>query len=259
MRARAGRAVPVALLVLAVLTGLVYGPVGGHDFVNYDDAEYVYENPRVLAGLTLDGVRWAFTESHAANWHPLTWLSHMADVELFGAAPGRHHLVNVVLHVLNALLCFAFLRAATGAAWPSTLVAALFALHPLRVESVAWISERKDLLAGTFFFLTLLAYARYARAPSTGRYLLVALALALGLMAKPMLVTLPCVLLLLDLWPLRRPGRTGAAADAAAVGGARAREAAALRARSRLVAGDDGGPRRKPRPTSASRCAWPTR
>jgi len=195
----------IALLLAAVTFG-VYARIGGHDFINYDDPSYVTKNPRVTDGLTVDGVVWAFTGSHSSNWHPLTSMSHMLDVQLFGLDAGKHHLTGVVLHALNAALCFLALLALTRRAWPSVVVAALFALHPLRVESVAWISERKDLLSGTFFFLTLLAYARYARAPSRGKYATVAACLALGLMSKPMLVTLPFVLLLLDRWPLERSG-----------------------------------------------------
>ena len=198
-------------LALAALTFVLYWPTRGAGFVDYDDGAYVTQNPDVNAGLTLDGLRWAFTAHHSANWHPLTWLSHMLDCELFGLDAGAHHLVGAGLHALNAALCLLALRALSRRLLPSVVVAALFAFHPLRVESVAWISERKDVLSGTFFFLTLLAYARYARAPSWGRHALVALGLALGLLAKQMLVTLPVVLLLLDRWPLERQ-RAGARA-----------------------------------------------
>ncbi len=194
----------IALCLFAGALAL-YLPVRGHGFIAYDDGLYVAENPHVASGWSARGVRWAFTSaSYADNWHPLTWLSHMLDVELFGLDPGPHHLVNACLHALNAVLLFVALRALTREVWPSALVAALFAVHPLRVESVAWIAERKDLLAGTFWMLALLAYARYARAPSPARYSRVALAFALGLMAKPATVTLPFVLLLLDVWPLGR-------------------------------------------------------
>ena len=176
-----------------------------YPFVVYDDDDYVYANPVVCAGLTADGVRWAFTSTaHAYNWHPLTWLSHMVDVELFGLDPGAHHLVNVGFHAINAVLLFLALRSLSGAFWPPALVAALFALHPLRVESVAWIAERKDVLAGTFWMATLLAYAHYVRAPSLRRYVVVVACVALGLLAKPTVVSLPFVLLLLDAWPLGR-------------------------------------------------------
>jgi tetratricopeptide (TPR) repeat protein len=207
-RAPAGPASP--RLVLALCLGLVlavgalYAQTARHEFVSFDDGAYLTENPRVAGGLTAENVRWAFTRFHSANWHPLTWVSHQLDVELFGLAPGPHHLVNAALHALNAVLCFVFLRRATGSTWTSALVALLFAVHPQRVESVAWASERKDVLSGTFFFLTLLAYERHARAPGLGHYGLVALCFALGLLSKPMLVTLPIVLLLLDVWPLQR-------------------------------------------------------
>ena len=191
-----------AVLLLATVT--LYSSVSGFDFVNYDDNEYVYDNPVVSQGLTWEGVTWAFGEFHLANWQPLTWLSHMLDVELFGLEAGRHHLGNVLLHAINAVLLFLFLFRTTGAVGPAFVVAALFAVHPLKVQSVAWISERKDVLSGLFFMLTLLAYARYARAPAVGRYVAVLLLFATGLLVKPMLVTLPFVFLLLDLWPLRR-------------------------------------------------------
>lgn len=197
-------------LALAVLTFLVYAPVARHEFVNYDDADYLTENRQVQDGLTARGVVWAFTTGHASNWHPLTWFSHMLDWQLFGDRPGAHHLVSAALHALNGWLLFAALRALTGAYWRSLLVAGIFALHPLHVESVAWASERKDVLSALFFLLTLRAYASYARrrdrnTPGWGRaYGLVLLAYALGLLSKPMLVTTPFVLLLLDVWPLRR-------------------------------------------------------
>lgn len=193
----------VALGLLA-LVWAVFGQVRNHAFIDYDDGEYVYENAHVKDGLAAEGVVWAFTTTYAANWHPLTWLSHMADVELFGLDAGWHHLVNVLLHGLNAVLLFLVLRSMTGAPWRSAFVAALFAIHPLHVESVAWVAERKDVLSASFWFLTMGAYVRYARRPGPGRYALVLAALALGLLAKPMLVTLPFVLLLLDVWPLRR-------------------------------------------------------
>jgi len=194
-----------ALLVLAV--GALYAQTFRHGFVSFDDGSYIAKNPHVNGGLSLENARWAFTEFHSANWHPLTWLSHQLDVQLFALAAGPHHLVSAGLHALNAVLCFLFLRRATGSLWASALVALLFAVHPQRVESVAWAAERKDVLSGTFFFLTLLAWLRYARAPSRTRYALALGCFALGLLAKPMLVTLPLVLLLLDCWPL---GRTGA-------------------------------------------------
>src|SRR5205085_876328 len=155
-------------------------------------------------GLTLKGIGWAFTTFHAGNWHPLTWLSHMLDSQLFGLSASKHLMVNTLIHVANTLLLFFFLKRLTQARWQSALVAALFALHPLHVESVAWAAERKDTLSTFFALLTLLAYIRYTESTSWKRYALVALALALGLMAKPMLVTWPFVLLLLDYWPLAR-------------------------------------------------------
>jgi tetratricopeptide (TPR) repeat protein len=236
--------------VLALATLAVFLPVARHGFVNYDDSDYVSENPRVQSGLKWENVVWAFTTGHASNWHPVTWLSHMLDSQLFGRHAGPQHLVSLGLHIANTLLLFLVLRRMTGALWRSALVAALFALHPLHVEPVAWVSERKDVLSGLFFMLTLWAYVRYAETeslkpkvqglksevgsqwpaapiqasgppviangqqttnhasrltPHASRYYLLSLFLfALGLMSKPMLVTLPFVLLLLDYWPLRR-------------------------------------------------------
>jgi len=184
----------------------VFGRVLGHQFLHFDDNEYIYDNPHVRTGLTLANVGWAMTAYHSNNWHPLTWISHMLDVTLFGLAPGPHHLMNVALHAVNAVLLFALLVRLTGARWRSAFVAAAFAVHPLRVESIAWASERKDVLCGLFALLTIAAYAAYARRPSWPRYGAVVVAYAAGLMAKPMLVTLPFVLLLLDVWPLRRAG-----------------------------------------------------
>jgi protein O-mannosyl-transferase len=200
------RAAAIAAALVG-LVALVYGSVGSHEFVNFDDGEYVYENGQVLAGLTPSGIAWAFTTGYAANWHPLTWVSHMADVSLFGSAPGAHHLVNAALHAANAVLLFAALRALTGASWRSAAVAALFAVHPLNVQSVAWVSERKNVLSTLFWLLAMLAYAAYARRPSPRRMGLVAGLLALGLLCKAMLVSLPLVLLALDYWPLGRFAR----------------------------------------------------
>jgi hypothetical protein len=171
----------------------------------------VYDNHAVVPGLTLHGIAWAFTHTHASNWHPLTWLSHMVDCQLYGLQPAGHHLTSVVLHAVNAILLFLVLRRMTGAFWPSAFVATIFGVHPLRAESVAWVSERKDVLSGTFFVLTLAAYQAYVSRPSRWRYVAVLLALALGLMSKPMLVTVPVVLLLLDYWPLARWTRATAA------------------------------------------------
>jgi protein O-mannosyl-transferase len=191
-------------LLLFVCTWAVYAPALRFDFVNYDDPEYVTNNPHVRAGLTPAGLVWAVHSVEASNWFPLTRLSHMLDCQLFGLLSGGHHFTNILLHVLAAMLLLGFLQRATRALWPSALVAALFALHPLHVESVAWIAERKDVLSACFWFLTLWAYTRYTQRPGAGRYLLTILPFCLGLMAKPMIVTLPFILLLLDGWPLRR-------------------------------------------------------
>jgi protein O-mannosyl-transferase len=193
-------------ICIAVLTWLVFGQTLRHDFVNYDDPRYVYENTRITGGLSISGIAWAFTHIHAMNWHPLTTISHLLDCQLHGLNAGWHHFTNVLLHSLAAILLFLALQQMTGAVWRSAFVAAVFAIHPLRVESVAWIAERKDVLSGVFFMLTLLAYVHYTRAPSLRRYLVVSLVFVLGLMSKPMLVTLPLVLLLLDYWPLCRIG-----------------------------------------------------
>ena len=193
-----------ACLVIALITLAAYWQVFGHDFVNFDDGLYVTKNHHTQAGVTWKGTCWAFSTGHAANWHPLTWLSHMADCEFYGLNPSGHHLTSLLFHIANSLLLFWFLRRVTGAFGRCLFVAALFAVHPLHVESVAWIAERKDVLSTFFGLLALLAYARYADAPGLRRYLLVAILLALGLMAKPMLVTLPVVMLLLDYWPLDR-------------------------------------------------------
>jgi tetratricopeptide (TPR) repeat protein len=223
------RAWIVGLLLVAITLAL-FGQLASHGFINLDDDKYVTENPFVKAGLTVEGIRWAFTTTHAANWHPLTWLSHMLDVRLFGLNPGPHHLVSLLFHLLNTLLLFRLLLRMTKQLWPSAFTAALFAIHPLHVESVAWVAERKDVLSTFFGMLTLWAYLRYANAGGGRRkvggkrleavtsnlqpqssnlkrfslYLLVLLFFALGLMAKPMLVTLPFLLLLLDYWPLGR-------------------------------------------------------
>jgi len=198
---------PYVLLIyvaLALATIVAFEQVRLNKFVNYDDHYYVTENQQVQAGITGESVFWAFTTTHAGNWHPLTWLSHMLDCQLFELNPMWHHLTSLLLHMANTLLLFWVLKRMTSAVWASAFVAAAFALHPLHVESVAWVAERKDVLSGFFWFLTMAAYVRYAERPSVGRYSLVILGLCLGLMAKPMLVTLPFVLLLLDYWPLGR-------------------------------------------------------
>jgi tetratricopeptide (TPR) repeat protein len=191
-------------LVLIVASVFIYAPVGNHDFVTWDDPQYVSENWHVAAGLTWDGLRWAFTTGYMANWHPLTWLSYMIDVQLFGLTAAPHLFVSLLLHILNTLLLFGLLHEMTGEIGRSGFVAALFATHPLHVESVAWISERKDVLSTLIGLLALWAYLEYTRRPGRIRYLRVLLLFALGLMAKSMLVTLPLVMLLLDYWPLRR-------------------------------------------------------
>ncbi len=191
-------------LALSLATLAVYLQTYRHGFVAYDDNEYVYQNPMVQAGVTAAGLAWALTSFYASNWFPLTWWSHMLDCQLFGLDAGAHHLVNLALHLASTLILFVSLYRMTGQPWRSGLVAGIFAIHPLHVESVAWVAERKDVLSTLFAMLTLLAYVRYTELPTRRRFALVALALALGLMAKPMLVTLPFVLLLLDYWPLRR-------------------------------------------------------
>lgn len=191
-------------LFLALATFMSFWQLNLCDFINFDDPDYVTNNPYVKNGLTWEGIRWAVTSGHAANWHPLTWLSHMLDVQLFGLNPYGHHLVNLLFHIANTLLLFFVLHRMTKALWRSAIVAALFALHPLHVESVAWVSERKDVLSAFFWMLTMGAYSYYVERPGIRRYLPVLLLFALGLTAKPMLVTLPFVLLLLDYWPLGR-------------------------------------------------------
>jgi tetratricopeptide (TPR) repeat protein len=213
-----------ACLLLALGTLALYWPVTGYPFINFDDAEYISDNPVVQAGLTWEGLKWAFNGIHVSNWHPLSWLSHMLDCQLFGLKAGGHHLVNLLFHIANTLLLFVFLRNTTGALWRSAFVAALFAWHPLHVESVAWIAERKDVLSTFFWLLALLAYTRYAKSvagdecrvtsegaappPATRSpslfYALALLCSAAALLSKPMAVTLPFTLLLVDLWPLNR-------------------------------------------------------
>src|SRR5881275_300479 len=194
----------IIYLFLAAISVTVFGQTIRYSFVNFDDDLYVYNAPGIQAGLTLKGIGLAFISQHARNWHPLTTLSHMLDCQLYGLKAGGHHATNVILHTIAVLLLFRVLREMTGAVWKSAIVAALFAVHPLHVESVAWVSERKDVLSAVFFLLMLNAYVRYARAPSITRYLLVAVLFTAGLMSKPMLVTAPVILLLLDYWPLRR-------------------------------------------------------
>ncbi len=196
------------LICLAIAAGVlaVYGQVAGHGFINFDDPDYVTKNPHIQQGLTIDAIRWALTAGRSANWHPITWLSHMLDWELFGANPMGHHWTSVLIHLANSIILFLLLEKMTGAAAKSAFVAALFALHPLHVESVAWVSERKDVLCAFFWFLAMAAYLAYVRRPAPGRYAAVAVLFALALAAKPMAVTFPFLLLVLDYWPLKRLG-----------------------------------------------------
>jgi len=194
----------ILCLALFAVTLVFYNPIVHDGFVLLDDVPYILSNPPVRAGLTWDTVKWSFTTFHAGYWHPLTWLSHALDCQLFGLNPAGHHYVSLLFHAANAVLLFLLLLEATGLTWPSLLVAALFALHPVNVESVAWAAERKNVLSMFFFLLAMLAYGRYARRGGLGRYAWVALLFVLGLMAKPQIITLPCVLLLWDYWPLQR-------------------------------------------------------
>lgn len=192
-------------LLLTLITWFVFSPALHCDFINFDDPGYVSENSMISGGVTWQGVRWSLTNSHGGNWHPLTSLSHMLDSQLYGLNSAGHHLTNLLLHTATVLALFLLMFRMTGLIWRSAVIVALFAVHPLRVESVVWIAERKDVLSGLFFMLTLLAYVRYVRLPfSARRYLLVMLLFTLGLLSKPMLVTLPFLLLLLDYWPLAR-------------------------------------------------------
>lgn len=201
-----GRNRRVVYLGLLLLTWAVFWRVGLNDFVNYDDPDYVTSNPIVQQGLTWPGIKWAFLNLHgqATYWHPVTWLSHMLDCQLFGLKPAGHHLMNLLFHSTNVLLLFALLQQVTGAFWRSAFIAGLFAIHPLQVDTIAWITERKNLLSGLFWMLTLLAYLRYVRKPGVGPYALVLVLFVIGLMCKPVLVALPGAMLLLDVWPLRR-------------------------------------------------------
>jgi hypothetical protein len=195
--------IPGVCVFLAAIVWIVFGQTLRHGFVNFDDGKYVYENTVVQKGLTWEGFRWALTYSQIGHWHPLTWLSHMLDCQLYGLNAFGHHFTNVLLHTATTILLFLVLRQMTGFLWRSAFVAAVFAIHPLRVESVAWVSERKDVLSALFFMLTIGAYVSYVRHPrSMMRYGAVMLFFALGLLSKNMLVTLPFVLLLLDYWPL---------------------------------------------------------
>jgi len=194
----------IIYLFLAVTTLIAFFQVGNLGFINFDDEDYITQNPPIQNGITIRGLYWAFTTGHSSNWHPLTWISHMLDIQLFGLNPYGHHVTNLLFHLASVLLLFFVLNRMTKALWQSAFVAALFALHPLHVQSVAWVSERKDVLSTFFWMLTLVAYAYYSERPRFKSYLVVVASFALGLMAKPMLVTLPFVLLLLDYWPLER-------------------------------------------------------
>ncbi len=202
---REDRRVGIGVCVfLTVAIWLVFGQTLNHEFINFDDDRYVYQNAEVSRGLTVEGLKWFLTHAHARLWHPLTTLTHMTDCQIYGLRPGGHHFTNVVLHTVGSLLLFLALSRMTGSVWRSAFVAAIFAIHPMRVESVAWVAERKDVLSGVFFALTLGAYTRYARSPGIWRYIAVSIFLVCGLMSKATFVTVPLVLLLLDYWPLRR-------------------------------------------------------
>ena len=191
-------------IVLALITVAVYMQVRTYEFLVYDDYQYILRNPHVTNGITRENISWAFTSLDAANWHPITWLSHMVDTGLYGVRPGGHHLSNVIIHIVSTLLLLFFLFRITGMMWQSVFVAALFALHPLHVESVAWVAERKDVLSALFWFLTLFFYSEYVQKKKPGLYVLSLVSFMIGLMAKPMLITLPVIMLLMDFWPLNR-------------------------------------------------------
>src|SRR5438309_9716152 len=199
-----GRTKILIALGLVALVSIVFGQTAHFGWVRYDDHDYVYRSGRVTSGLSFSNIAWALTHFHAANWHPITTLSHMLDCQLFGVKPGLHHFSSIVIHTLAAIVLFFALDSLTGKIWRSAFVAAVFAIHPLRAESVAWIAERKDVLSGLFFALTLLAWSNYVRRKSVARYLIALFAAALGTLSKPMLVTIPFVLLLIDYWPLNR-------------------------------------------------------
>ncbi len=200
------RHVVILCLVLVAATLAFYNPIIQNQFIDFDDSSYIVKNPWIQTGLNWDAVKWSFTTFREGNWHPLTWLSHVLDYRIFRLNPAGHHYANLLLHVANAALLFLLLRRATGSTWRSLVVGALFALHPVNVESVAWAAERKNVLSMLFFLLALLVYDRYARAAKRRLYLAVAILFALGLMAKPQIVTLPFILLLWDCWPLQRMG-----------------------------------------------------
>lgn len=203
-KAKRTRLLILLCIALSAVTLSVYWQVGDHEFINYDDNAYVYDNLHVAEGISGSNIIWAFTSVYAANWHPITWLSHMADAHIYGMDPRGHHLSSVFIHTFSSVFLFLLLSRMTGSLWQSSFVAALFALHPLHVQSVAWVAERKDVLSAFFGFLTLLLYAAYVEKRKPALYFLSLFSFALGLMAKPMLVTLPVVMLLMDFWPLNR-------------------------------------------------------
>jgi protein O-mannosyl-transferase len=204
MSASGEKRVLIFCLLLVVATLAFYNPIVHNQFIDFDDSNYIVKNPQIRSGLTWNTVKWSFTTFREGNWHPLTWLSHSLDYQLFQLDPAGHHYTSLLLHAFNAVLLFLLLQQATGLTWPSLLVGALFALHPVNVESVAWAAERKNVLSTLFFLLALHAYDRYARTERRDLYLAVNICFALGLMAKPQIVTLPFVLLLWDYWPLQR-------------------------------------------------------
>jgi Tfp pilus assembly protein PilF len=192
------------IVAIVAVTVLSYAPIVHNGFVNYDDNQYVFNNPNVKGGITQQSIIWAFTNLNISYWHPLTWLSHMLDCEIYGLRPLGHHITSILIHIINSVLLFLLLSKMTGTVWRSGFVAAAFALHPIHVESVAWVAERKDVLSGLFWILSMLAYVHYAERPNVRRYAIVLLTFVMGLMSKPMMVTLPFALLLLDYWPLDR-------------------------------------------------------
>ncbi|MCX5848848.1 MAG: glycosyltransferase family 39 protein, partial [Deltaproteobacteria bacterium] len=194
----------IIYIVLAVVTFAVFWQVHQYGFVNFDDNTYVTENIHIQSGISLDGFRWAFSTTYAEFWHPLTWLSLMLDSQIYGLNAGGYHVTNLILHILSTLLLFWLFCRMTGAVWKSAFVAALFALHPLHVESVAWISERKDVLSAFFWMLTLCLYVYYTEKPAIRRYLLIIFSFVLALLSKPIVITLPLIMILLDYWPLKR-------------------------------------------------------
>jgi len=223
----------IVCVVLGALLLIAYWGAKDLEFIGYDDGTYITENEQVRKGITLEGIVWAFTTGHMGIWHPLTWISHMLDYQLYGLDPAGHHLTSLLLHLASTVLLFLILQTMSGALWQSAFVAAVFALHPLHVESVAWAAERKDVLGGLFWMLTMAAYVFYVKTPTATRYALLLVLFALGLMSKPMLVTLPFVLLLLDYWSLKRYAFRSTAALQPKPGRQEIREALARAMRTR--------------------------